>query len=64
MTDTMTMPSLQVRHEEGRIWTVRATWSDGSFEEISGFPNELDANEWITNKFQDWLADIEHARSV
>ena len=60
----MTMPAIQIRHESDRNWAVRATWSDGHFEEIPGFPNERDANEWITYKFQDWLADVEKARSA
>jgi hypothetical protein len=64
MSDTLTMPALAVVHEGSRQWAVRATWPDGHFEEVSGFPNEQDANDWITNKFQDWLVDVEKARSA
>jgi hypothetical protein len=65
MTDTMTtMPALAVLHRGGRQWAVRATWPDGHCEQISGFANERDANDWIVDKFQDWLADLERARRV
>jgi hypothetical protein len=43
-------------------WTVRATWEDKTFEEIAGFQNEADANDWITNKFPIWLEEINKAR--
>jgi hypothetical protein len=61
------LPSLQVRHSEmgGReSWTVRATWEDGTFEEIPGFQSELEANDWITNKFRIWLEEVRKARGV
>jgi hypothetical protein len=61
-----TLPSLQVRHSaqgDRESWTVRATWQDGSFEEISGFRNEAEANDWIANKFQTWLEEITKARA-
>jgi hypothetical protein len=59
------LPSLQVRHSahgERESWTVRATWEDGTFEEISGFQNEVDANDWITKKFPIWLEELNKAR--
>jgi hypothetical protein len=43
-------------------WTVRATWEDGTFEEMAGFQNEADANDWITNKFPIWLEELNKAR--
>jgi hypothetical protein len=56
-------PVLQVRHtDNSETWSVAATWPDGRFEEISGFQNESEANEWIANKFQDWVDEQEHAR--
>jgi hypothetical protein len=57
-----TTPVLQVRHSNGDKWTVAATWPDGRFEEISGFKNEAEANDWIAVKFQDWLDEQDHAR--
>jgi hypothetical protein len=59
------LPSLQIRHSGHggtNSWTVRATWADGTFEEISGFQNEADANDWITNKFPIWLEELNKAR--
>jgi hypothetical protein len=59
------LPSLQIRHSahgETETWTVRATWDDGTFEEIAGFQNEADANDWITNKFPIWLEELKKAR--
>jgi hypothetical protein len=41
---------------------VRATWEDGTFEDISGFQNEVDANDWITKKFPIWLEELNKAR--
>ena len=41
---------------------MRATWENGTFEEISGFQNEGDANDWITNKFPIWLEELNKAR--
>ena len=56
-------PVLQVRHTDGsKAWSVAATWPDGRFEEIAGFRNESEANEWIALKFQDWLDEQDHAR--
>ena len=48
-------PALQIRHSDGHDWWVAATWPDGRYEEIAGFKNELEANEWIASKFQAWL---------
>jgi hypothetical protein len=45
-----------------RTWTVRATWDDGTFEEIAGFQNDADANDWITNKFAIWLEELKKSR--
>jgi hypothetical protein len=62
-----TVPKLQVRHSvtnHGEDWTVRATWDDGTFEEISGFQNEAEANDWIANKFEIWLDEINKARAA
>ena len=58
----MSMPRLQVRKEENGF-TVRATWPDGAFEEVSGFTSETEANDWITNKFPIWLKEQEKART-
>jgi len=61
------LPTLQVRHSEatdGERWTVRATWEDGTFEEIAGFENEAEANDWITNKFQIWFEEVSKARAT
>jgi hypothetical protein len=52
---TNSVPVLQIRHSEGHDWLVAATWPDGRYEEIAGFKNESEANEWIANKFQAWL---------
>jgi hypothetical protein len=60
------LPALQVRHSDtggGDSWTVRATWEDGTFEEIPGFQSELEANDWITNKFQIWVEELSKARA-
>jgi hypothetical protein len=59
------LPSLQIRHSaqgETETWSVRATWEDGTFEEISGFQNEAEAKDWITNKFPIWLEELKKAR--
>ena len=34
---------------------MHAEFPDGSFEEISGFRSENDANAWIAKDLQDWL---------
>jgi hypothetical protein len=60
-----TLPALQIRHSgtSGRErWTVRATWQDGTFEEIAGFANEAEADEWIAHKFPIWIDEIDKAR--
>lgn len=51
----MNAPVLQIRNRNGGAWTVHAEFRDGSFEEISGFKSENEANEWIANKLPDWL---------
>jgi len=59
------LPTLQIRHSATvgkESWTVRATWEDGTFEEISGFQSETEANDWTTNKFQIWLEEVRKAR--
>ena len=59
-------PALQIRHSDtsaGETWTVRATWEDGTFEEISGFESEAEADEWITTKFPIWVEEISKARA-
>ena len=56
-------PVLQIRRSEsGKEISVAATWPDGRFEEIAGFESESEANEWIANKFQDWLDEQELRR--
>jgi hypothetical protein len=50
-----TMPVLQIRNANGGAWIVHAEFPDGSFEEISGFRTENDANEWIATSLQQWL---------
>jgi hypothetical protein len=59
-------PTLQIRHsasDQPEAWTVRATWEDGTFEEISGFRNEAEADDWIANKFEIWFEEVKKARS-
>jgi hypothetical protein len=34
----------------------------GLLKKISGFQNEADANDWITNKFPIWLEELKKAR--
>ena len=46
----MTAPILQIRNKNGGSWTVHAELPHGSFEEISGFATENDANEWIAKE--------------
>ena len=55
----MPVPILQIRRTNGpaKDISVAATWPDGRFEEIKGFKNETDANEWIAKEFDRWLAD-------
>jgi hypothetical protein len=55
----MTMPILQIRNTNGGDWRVHAEFPDGSFEEISGFKNENEANEWIANSLREWLEQRE-----
>ena len=60
------LPALQVRHTataDGNDWTVRATWDDGTFDEITGFHNEAEANDWIATEFQGWLEEVSKART-
>jgi hypothetical protein len=59
----MSMPTLQVSKEAEDKYTVRATWPDGAFEEVSGFTSERDADDWITNKFPIWLEEQRKARA-
>jgi hypothetical protein len=55
------LPVLQIRRAEGADdWCVAATWPDGHFEEIAGFKNETDANQWIAVKFQASLEQREN----
>ena len=54
------IPILQIRRAEGEDWCVAATWP----EEIAGFKNETDANDWIAKKFQAWLEDREKKDSI
>jgi hypothetical protein len=49
------MPILQIRNTNGGDWSVHAEFPDGSFEEISGFKSENEANEWIANSLREWL---------
>ena len=60
-----TLPALQIRRSDtsGGYWAVRATWDDGTFEEITGFANEAEADDWIANKFQIWLDEVDKARN-
>jgi hypothetical protein len=51
----MTIPFLQIRNSEGGGWAVHAEFPDGSFEDISGFKSENEANEWVAKDLQDWL---------
>jgi hypothetical protein len=59
------LPVLQIRYSDtsgSDSWTVRATWEDGTFEEIPGFQSEQEADDWITNKFQIWVEEVSKAR--
>ena len=56
------MPTLQMRKENQGRWTIRVTWPDGECAEIPGFQHEQDADDWITNKFPDWLEEQKKAR--
>jgi hypothetical protein len=61
-TMTRGTPLLQIRHIESDSkddWRVSATWPDGHSEEIAGFKNEAEANDWIANKFQAWLEEVD-----
>jgi len=60
----MTAPVLQIRNKNGGAWTVHADFPDGSFEEISGFKTENEANEWVAKELQDWLDRRERLKSV
>ena len=60
----MTAPTIQVRKEAENKFTVRATWPDGAFEEMSGFTSEGEADDWITNKLPIWVEEQEKARGV
>ena len=42
-----TMPVLQIRNVNGGSWSVHAEFPNGTFEDISGFRTENEANEWI-----------------
>jgi hypothetical protein len=50
-----TMPVLQIRNVNGGSWSVHAEFPNGTFEDISGFKTENEANEWIAKDFQRWL---------
>jgi hypothetical protein len=58
----MNMPVLQIRNTNGGDWRVHAEFPDGSFEEISGFKNENEANEWIANSLREWLEQREKSQ--
>jgi len=51
----MSMPVLQIRNSPSGAWSVHAEFPDGSFEDITGFSSENDANEWIATDLQRWL---------
>jgi hypothetical protein len=56
MAMTVGTPVLQIRRSGGsEDISVAVAWPDGRSEEIGGFKNETEANEWIADKFQDWL---------
>jgi len=59
----MTVPVLQIRNKKGSAWSVHAEFPDGSFEEISGFKTENEANEWVAKELQDWLDRRERTKS-
>ena len=52
----MTVPIMQVRHDSNDQWWVAAKWPDGAIEDIRGFKSENEANEWISNELETWLA--------
>jgi hypothetical protein len=57
---TAATPVLKICHHDGGTdWLVAACWPDGRTEEISGFKNEAEANEWITARFDEWLRELE-----
>jgi hypothetical protein len=49
------IPVLQIRTLNGNEWWVHAQFPDGSFEEVSGFRSENEANAWVAKDLQDWL---------
>ena len=51
----MTVPTMQIRHDERGQWWVAAKWPDGRTEDIKGFKSENEANEWIANDLPSWL---------
>ena len=51
----LTMPVLQIRNSNGGAWCVHAEFPDGTFEDVTGFKSENDANEWIAKDLQHWL---------
>jgi hypothetical protein len=56
-------PDLANPQQERGAWSVHAEFPDGSFEEISGFKTENEANEWIAKDLQDWLDRRERSKS-
>jgi hypothetical protein len=53
-------PVLQIRRSDvGKEISVAAIWPNGRTQEVSGFKSESEANEWIANKFQQWLEEAE-----
>jgi hypothetical protein len=49
------IPALQITHTVDEVWHVAAKWSDGHVENIAAFESEVEANEWISSDFQEWL---------
>jgi hypothetical protein len=58
---TIPIPILQIRTVNGDEWRVHAQFPDGSFEEVSGFRSENEANAWVAKDLQRWLERREKA---
>jgi hypothetical protein len=51
----MSIPRLRICRTNSEDWRVHIEFPDATFEEVSGFRSEEEANEWIAIKFEDWM---------
>jgi hypothetical protein len=49
-----------VKSNDGTGYFVRATWSDGSENQITGFINDTEARAWIVSDSRGWLEWMPH----